>query len=293
MMRWLPEGKRAAVVMSVDDVHPAPVAIEALDHVRELQRKHPALRATLFTTPDWRTIEPYPRGIGRYVPFLRERRFLVPVHPEGTYRLDRYPQFVSYLREWKGAEVAMHGLHHVRRGMRPVLEFEGRSVAECLAIIDRARSIFDDAGLTLAPGMAPPGWSAPPQLLEALAMRGVQFLASSRDLDTPVTPEALSAGSGLRGVALFAPSRVGALCHIPVNFQATSSIDRALEIVNAGGLLSIKAHLLAESGTYRALDGLTANYERHLHDVLSAVEDRMGDALWWPSMSEIAAESSC
>ena len=46
---WLPAGKRAAVCLTVDDVHPAPVAEEALGHVRWLQERHPFLRATLFT----------------------------------------------------------------------------------------------------------------------------------------------------------------------------------------------------------------------------------------------------
>ncbi|HEX7677940.1 MAG TPA: hypothetical protein VF713_07450, partial [Thermoanaerobaculia bacterium] len=83
-------GNRPAVCFSVDDVHPAPVAAEALGHVRWLQERHPQLRVTLFTTPDWRTLDPYPtrRFLSR-LPFVRDRIFTVAVHPRGTYRLDR------------------------------------------------------------------------------------------------------------------------------------------------------------------------------------------------------------
>src|SRR5438552_2181577 len=74
------------------------------------------------------------------------------------------------------------------------------------------------------------------------------------------------------------------LLHFPVNFQATSAIERAFAILEAGGLLSIKAHLLAESGPYRALDGLTERYRDHLDRVFCTIEDRFGDDLWWTSM---------
>src|SRR5205085_6686774 len=57
---WLPPDKCGAICLSVDDVHPAPGAAEALGHIRWLQARHPRLRVTFFTTPDWRTIEPYP-----------------------------------------------------------------------------------------------------------------------------------------------------------------------------------------------------------------------------------------
>ena len=289
MSAWLPAGKRAAVCLSVDDVHPAPVAFEALGHLRALQDAHPQLRATLFTTPDWRTIEPYAnRGLLRHVPFVRDRVFLAPVHAAGTYRLDRHPAFVAYLRDWNGIEVALHGLHHVRKGRRPIHEFHDRSAAQCADILESALAIFDAAGLPVIRGVAPPGWEAPPPLLEALEALQFRFVASARDLDTPVSPSALTAGSGLRGVPLIHPHRVGALVHLTTNFQATSTAERALAIVEAGGLLSIKAHLLAESGTYRALDGLTDAYREHLHAVLSAIEERWGDAIWWPSMSEVA-----
>src|SRR5262245_28429820 len=158
-MSWLPLSKRAAVCFSVDDVHPAPVAGQALGHVQRLQERHPRLRVTLFTTPDWRSIDPYPtRKLLTRIPFLRDRLFTVKVHPAGTFRLDRHAAFCAILRQWRGAEIALHGLHHVTAGRRPLLEFDGRSAAECRGIIDAAVRLFEDVQLPLTRGMSPPGW---------------------------------------------------------------------------------------------------------------------------------------
>jgi hypothetical protein len=286
-MNW----NRPAVCFSVDDVHPAPVAAEALAHVRWLQDRHPQLRVTLFTTPDWRTRDPYPtRRLLSRVPFVRDRIFTVDVFPRGTYRLDRYDAFCSLLREWKGAEVGLHGLQHVRTGLRPVLEFAGRDRDECRATLTEAMAIFDDARLPFVRGMCPPGWEAPPPLLEAMHDTGLAFVASARDLNTPIADDALTNGSGLRGVSLIRPQRLEpGVLHFPTNFQATSTLERAIAILECGGLLSIKAHLLAQSGSYRALDGLTPEYREHLHRILSAIEERFGDRVWWTSMGEMAS----
>lgn len=288
-MKWLPQSKRAAVCFSVDDVHPAPVAEEALGHVRRLQERHPQLRATFFTTPDWQTLDPYPSKFVSRIPIVRDRLFTVRVHPRGTFRLDRHEAFCAMLRDWRGIEVAVHGLHHVTRGMRPTLEFARRNVAECRAIIDEAMHLFDAARLPFVRGMAAPGWYAPPPLLAAMRDAGFTFVASARDLESPIASDVLANGSGMTGVSLVRPQRLdNGLVHFAVNFQATSSIDRAIAVIECGGLLSIKAHLLAESGSYRALDGLTPQYRETLDRLFCTIEDRFGDEVWWTSMGEIA-----
>jgi Uncharacterized protein conserved in bacteria (DUF2334) len=290
-MTWLPDSKRAAVCFSVDDVHPAPAAGEALRHVRWLQERHPRLRVTLFTTADWRTRDPYPtRRLLRRIPIVRDRVFTVAAHRRGTFRLDRHEAFCVMLRAWPGAELALHGLHHLRTGLRPVQEFTGRSRAQCRAAIEASMRVFERARLPFAPGMAPPGWHATPELLSAMRAAGLTFVASARDLDTPVTPHALANGSGLRGVSLVRPQRIeSGLVHFPTNFQATSPVERALAILECGGLLSVKAHLLAESGSYRALDGLTAAYRDYLDRVFCAIEERFGDDVWWTSMGQMSS----
>lgn len=293
-MNWLRDSKRAAVCFSIDDVHPAPLAAEALAHVQWLQKRHPSLRVTLFTTPDWRTLDPYPsRKLLSRIPIVRDHFFMVRVYRRGTFRLDRHEDFCAMLRDWPGAEIALHGLHHVRAGLRPVLEFAGRTTAECSRMIDAAIGIFRNAGLSLIPGMSPPGWHSSPELLTAMREAGLTFVASARDLDTAISPEARTKGSGLTDLLLLHPQRIEpGLLHFPTNFQATSSIERALNILECGGLLSIKAHLLAESGAYRALDGLTPQYRQYLDRVLCTIEDRFGDELWWTSMGEITQHSN-
>jgi hypothetical protein len=54
-------------------------------------------------------------------------------------------------------------------------------------------------------------------------------------------------------------------------------------------LLSVKAHLLKQFGSYEALDGLDRAYVEYLDRVFGEIEDRFGDAVWWTSMSEITS----
>lgn len=299
---WLPERKRAAVCLSVDDVHPASSsgspnadrALRAFEHLRWLQERHPQLQVTLFTTPDWRSLAPRPSGsLLTRIPLLRSRVYQVPVLRAGTLLLERHPAFCAELRGWSNAEVAIHGLHHVTRGPQPVLEFKDKSAAQCRAMLAEALRDFEGAGLQVVRGVCPPGWHATPELIAAMDSMRFTFIASARDLDTPVSSAAVTAGSGLRGMPLIHPHRIAGtrLLHFTTNYQATSQISRALEITRAGGLLAIKAHLLDSLGDYRALDGLTESYRDQLHDLLLRLEDEHGDALWWTSMGEIAARA--
>jgi hypothetical protein len=290
MSDWLPPGKRAAICLSIDDVHPVDVAFAALDHVRRLQDRHPQLKVTFFTTPDWRSIDPFPSPspVDR-IPVLRNVLYRVPRLPRGTYRLDRHEAFCARLREWPQAEIALHGLHHVTRGRKPIAEFEGASRRRCRALLERAIQIFDEARLPIVRGLCPPGWSAGAALLGAMSDLGMTFIGSARDLTTRIASGATADGSGLKGVSLIEPQRLkGGLVHFTTNFQATSSAGRACAIAEAGGLVAIKAHLLSGAGAYKALDGLADNYRDDLDRLFSLLEDRYGDALWWTSMGEIA-----
>ncbi len=263
---------RAAVCFSVDDVHPA-VSCDpypALDRLRALQERHAQLKITLFTTPDWRSTEP-----------LQCATLL----PEGTCRLDRHPEFCARLRDWPNAEVALHGLSHV-----PVAEFDGRTREECDRMLRDAMSIFESAGVPLVPGMCPPGWIASASLLDAMRDVGLRFVASARDLTTPIDRGATAQGSGLRGVSLIEPQRLdNGLVHFTTNFQATSTRERAFAILDCGGLLAIKAHLLSEVGSYKALDGVTDEYMASLDRLFLEIEDRYGDDVTWTSMGEVAS----
>lgn len=298
---WLPDGVDAAVAFSIDDIYPGrssdgidaggDLGDGALGHVAWLLERHPRLRVTLFAAPDWRELSAFPtRRLLARVPRLRDRVMLAPTLPRGTMRLDRHPDFVAFLRELPRTEIGLHGLHHINRGVRIPIEFEGRSEPECTGMLHEGLEIFDAAGLPRPRGMSPPGWVVDESLAAAMATVSLEYVASARDLITPVTSEAATAMSGLHGVSLLHPEPVfgGRLIHVPSNFSATNPLDRALELAAAGGLVSIKAHIVKVAFGHVMLDGMDALFRNYIDVVLSRLEDRHGDRLWFATMAEVA-----
>lgn len=297
---WLPPGKRAAICFSIDDIHPGTsrdayeaggdLGNGALGHVARLLDRHPQLKVTLFTTPDWREISSkITRPIVSRIPIVRDRVYLSDVLPPGAMRLDRHPAFVRYLKSLPRTDVGLHGLHHIHVGRSILIEFQDQTVEQCVAILDRAMQIFHDADLPIVKGITPPGWNAPPALIAALPRAGLQFIGSARDIRTPVEPGVRANMSGLKDVLLFEPERLssGAI-HIPANFQATSRKERAFEIIEAGGLLSVKAHIVKNFNGIIALDGVDELYCNYLDSLFTLLDAKYGEQLWWPSMSELA-----
>jgi hypothetical protein len=241
-----------------------------------------------------RTLERSPvptRRLIARIPRLRDHVHLTRLHAPGTMRLDRHPAFVGYLRSLPRTEIALHGLHHIHPGRTVLVEFQHQSVDTCRAMLSEALAIFDAAQLPVVRGMTPPGWNAPPALVEAMAQLGLDFLASARDIKSPIEAGARACMSGLQGVALLEPEYLAGtrLLHFPANFQATSPVRRAIGIVEAGGLLSVKAHIVKNAMGHVALDGVDALYMNYLDALFTVLEDRYGDALWWTTMGSIAA----
>lgn len=301
MLDWLPEGKRAAVCLTIDDVHPGKTtdAYEAggnlgkgaLGHLEWLLERHPKLKATLFTTADWRETSPRPtKTVLAKIPVLRDQFYLADILPKGTMNLKNHPEFVQYLRNLPRTEIAFHGLHHIHKGLQIPVEFQQESVAECRNILTKMIKIFEDANLPFVGGMNPPGWNLPDNLTQAMIKVGLKFAASARDIQSPVSKSAKTNMSGLKDVSLIYPEPIfnGKLLHFTSNFQATNKIERALEIIENGGLLAIKAHIIKNSSGYIALDGLDESYRNYLDRIFSKLENLYGDSLWWTSMGEIA-----
>ncbi len=123
----------AAVCMSVDDVaSTAPAegeaigdtARRALEHLEWLTGRHPLLRVTLFTTPDWRSRSARPtRGWLPTLPIVRHALHAPDVLPRGTLRLDRHGELTAWLRGMRNVDFGIHGLHHVRRGPAYLQEY--------------------------------------------------------------------------------------------------------------------------------------------------------------------------
>jgi predicted deacetylase len=301
MTNWLPPDKQAAICFTIDDIHPGRATDSyeaggdldagALGRVSWLLERHSHLRVTLFTTADWRETSPVPtRRVLSRIPVLRNRCYLAKPLAAGTMSLDRHPAFVAYLRDLSKAEIALHGLSHIHRGSAVPVEFQDHSSDECKKLLSKALVIFETAELPFVRGLSPPGWNLSDELAIAMIELGFDFVTSARDIRTPISSDAKTNMSGLKNASLLYPEyiRNGQLVHIPTNFQATSTIDRALAIIENAGLLSIKAHIVKDALGHIALDGIDALYTNYLDLLFSALEDRYGDKLWWTSMGQIA-----
>ncbi|MGH9247598.1 MAG: DUF2334 domain-containing protein [Acidimicrobiales bacterium] len=297
----MPEGRKAAVCFTIDDIHPGrstdayeaggDMGAGALGHLEWLLDRHPDLNVTLFATADWRELSPFPtrRLIGR-IPVLRDNLYLTRTLRRGTMRLDRHLEFVTYLRSLPRTEIALHGLHHVHRGASVQVEFQDQSAAACAAALREAMGIFAAADLPAPTGMTPPGWQLTTALADAMVTVGLTYVASARDVVTSVSPVATTAMSGRHGVSLIYPELIeaGRLVHLPSNVQATSPIDRALDIADHGGLVSVKAHIVKRAFGHVHLDGLDELYRNYLDLLFGELRRRYGEELWWPTMGEVA-----
>jgi hypothetical protein len=302
-VQWYCPGKTAAVVMSVDDVFPGTSrsAYEsggdlekgALGRLLWLLQRHPQLHLTLFVTPDWRRISPVARRIVRYVPWLRDRIYLARVLPKGTMDLRSHPDFVAFLNAMPRTEIAIHGLHHINRGREVSVEFQNRDRVACAAMLAEAMRIFEESGLRYVRGLQPPGWHCEPALQDACRDVGIGWVASARDILTPVSKHAKTAMSGLSGVSMLFPERIAPnLLHISTNFQATSVPERAFDILDAGGVLSIKAHITKNVPGHSHLDGVDDLYVNYLDRLFDDIEQRYGDAIDWTTLDQLATPLS-
>lgn len=302
LQRWLPAGKMAAVCFSIDDIHPSTsedsyeaggdLATGALGRLARLLDRHPYLKATLAVTPDWRLDSLVPdNGFLRHVPWINRHVSWTRLRPTGHFRLDRHPRLVTHLNSLERCEVVLHGLSHAHVGPHWAAEFQDQSEEECVAILEQALEIFHAARVRFVRGFVPPAWNAPPALIGALGRLGFEFLTSARDIRTPVSAAAVTAMSGLQKVSLIYPQRLAThgLVHLSCNFQATSSCERAMQILDLGGLLHVKAHVFKSGGGHLMLDGLDELYCNYLDLLFAQLHRHFGSRIWWAHLSEVAA----
>jgi len=99
--------------------------------------------------------------------------------------------------------------------------------------------------------------------------------------------------SGLSGVSMLFPERIAPnLLHISSNFQATSTPERAFDILGAGGILSIKAHITKHVPGHTHLDGVDDLYMNYLDRLFGDIEQRYGDAVDWSTLGRLASSLS-
>ena len=296
-------GKTAAVVMSIDDIFPgtSQSAYEAggdlergaLGRLLWLLQRHPQLELTLFVTPDWRRISAVADRFWRHVPWLRDRVYLARVLPKGTMDLRNHPEFVAFLNTMPRTETAVHGLHHIHPGYSVSVEFQHEERAACAAMLAEAIRIFEGSGLRYVRGLQPPGWNCGLAVQQACRDVGIEWISSARDIQTPISKDARTAMSGLRGVSLLFPERIAPnLLHISTNFQATSAPERAFDILDAGGILSIKAHITKNVPGHTHLDGVDDLYMNYLDRLFEDIEQRYGDAIDWTTLGRLTTSLS-
>jgi len=296
---WHGDKKKAAVVLTVDDVFPGTSlsAYEAggdlergaLGHLLWLLERHPQLQVTLFVTPDWRQVSPAACSPWARIPWLRDRMWLGGILPKGTMDIRRHPEFVAFLNGMPRTEIALHGLHHVHPGRLISVEFQSQGRARCAEMLLEAMRIFDEAGLRWVPGLQPPGWNCPLALQQACQDVGIQWVMSARDIHSRVGKQAKTTMSGLCGVSMIFPERLtSGLLHVSTNFQATSPAERASAILDCGGVLSIKAHVTKNVPGHTHLDGLDRVYMNYLDRLFAHIEDQYGEEIDWTSVGRLA-----
>ena len=302
-IHWFRPGKSAAVVMSVDDIFPGTSrsAYEsggdlekgAIGRLLWLLERHKQLQLTLFVTPDWRRISPVANRLWRHVPWIRDRVYLTSVLPKGTMDLRKHPEFVAFLNAMPRTDIAIHGLHHINQGHSVSVEFQNRDRASCTRVLAEAIRIFEESGLRYVRGLQPPGWDCDLALQQACRDVGIEWVASARDIQTPVSKDARTAMSGLSGVSMLFPERIAPnLLHIGTNFQATSAPERAFDILDAGGILSIKAHITKNVPGHMHLDGVDELHMNYLDRLFDDIEQRYGDMIDWTTLNQLATPLS-
>ena len=60
------------------------------------------------------------------------------------------------------------------------------------------------------------------------------------------------------------------------------------KIIEQGGILGVKAHIIKKIGDYVAFDGLDEQYRNYLDLLFKEIENKFGDSIWWTSMNEIS-----
>jgi hypothetical protein len=227
------------------------------------------------------------------VPWLRNQLYLADVLPKGTMDVRRHPEFVAFLNAMPRTEIALHGLHHVHPGESISVEFQLQDRETCVEMLSEGIKIFKEAGLRWMQGFQPPGWNCPFALQQACRDVGIEWITSARDIITPVSKQGKTAMSGLCGVSGIFPERIAPnLMHISTNFQATSPPERAFDILDAGGVLSIKAHISKTVPGHTHLDGVDRLYMNYLDRLFDDIEHRYGDAIDWTTMGQLAASLS-
>jgi peptidoglycan/xylan/chitin deacetylase (PgdA/CDA1 family) len=301
-----------AIVIGIDDVHPEP-SLDGSDCGGDLDRgalgllenflqRYRNVKVTLFVTPCHMFL-PQPLGIERLHRIARSilgdiadcvfYRFFIRRFEPNRYDIEKSKAFSLYLASLvkrRQVEIGIHGCFHFHVIPPYSSEFKHLSEQETRRRIRIAVKKLARARISFVKGFAPPGWGVSRSLLKVLAEEGFIYIAGSADFMSPVHVKAVSKEAGLKGVPLIFPSRVFSnLINVPRNWTPhRNDLNRALKIIELGGLLGIHMHVENEyHGTYLG-NGITVQNIRRLEKLLDAIESIFGGSVDFLTFSEVA-----
>jgi peptidoglycan/xylan/chitin deacetylase (PgdA/CDA1 family) len=298
-----PEGKRAALTLDIDDIHPeGSHDLDRLDFggdrdagafrfLNRLRERWPQVAITLFVTPDWIGRRDFPTGIFKPLRRVIGRLGQRP-YASGTFALDhpRHAEWVGWFREKVSAggyEVALHGLRHFNSAARfSGQEFIGQPYQVCHDSLARAEEILERAGFGKPKGFRPPGWGVSPGLLATLRDRGYRYGALSNNLRRSV-PDRHYTLPDEPDPPLLGPCHSlesAPLLHIPANCLA-SQIERACQIVEQGGQIVIHTHI---ARTLPRLEHVGERYLSNITRLFHTLEQRYPGEIWYATHAQVA-----
>jgi peptidoglycan/xylan/chitin deacetylase (PgdA/CDA1 family) len=220
-------------------------------------------------------------------------RFFIRRFAPSKYDVEESKAFSLYLAdlvERGQVEIGIHGCFHFHVIPPYSSEFKHLSEQEARKRIRIAVKKLAQAGIPFVKGFAPPGWGVSRSLLKVLAEEGFIYIAGSADFMSPVHAKAVSKEAGLKEVPLIFPSKVFSnLINVPRNWTPhRNDLDRALKIIELGGLLGMHMHVENKyHGTYLG-NGITVQNIRRLEKLLDVIESIFGSSTDFLTFSEVA-----
>ena len=284
---------RSRVIFGIDDICPQKSADAGKDfggdlqagilgQLLDLRQDFPRIKVTLFITPNY-SYKAQPRYFSTFQKILKKpfgKRFAASIAkklPDGNFQLGKHPEFCNFLKmqEKKGIfSLELHGFDHFNPWLYYPQEFTELSLEKCNERIEKAVALFRKAGFQKPKVFAPPGWGFSGNLLEALRNNGIPRIAGSVDNSSSVSKDSFSKGSGLQCVSALFPQEANGLLNIPRNWDLRfGKLEKATQILQAGGILGVQAHA-AEEGVENAI---TPENLLNLKNVLASLEKDFGN----------------
>ena len=278
-------GFKAAVVITIDDVHPEKGCGKEFDTgplklLKDLEKEF-GVKSLLFTTANWMYKPQIFYQIHRFQKYASK---VIPLNirkwEEGTFRLDKFKSWAESIG--KKFEVGIHGLYHLQNSYPFGAEFMNLDSDKILQRIIEIEKIFKISVPNYTNIFRPPGWQVNDDFIEAV--RKKYFLAASVDT-TGLSGKANAAG--ILNVPQFYPHYYKDVLNITANCDIkTCTTKRIDEIVRSNGLVVLHGHITNNYHGEKLHNGVEASYE-NLKNLLIHLKNRYGEQIWYTTFSEL------